>query len=175
MDAGNERRQFRILHREFLFRVIDRELLSAHAQGGDSSKLLLQFVSLLIGISLACCIPAWSFGDVQPPQVRQMFAWGLEHFFIATTMLVVGLFAVLIWDSLFPDRRDVNVLAPLPIRTRTIFLARLAAIASALGLAVGSLHLAAGLVWPLRLGMTPAPEFKMPALTSDPAIPPVAP
>ena len=29
---------------------------------------------------------------------------------IATTMLVVGLFAILSWDSTFPDRRDVMVL-----------------------------------------------------------------
>jgi hypothetical protein len=87
-------------------------------------------------------------------------------------MLVVRLFAVLIWDSLFPDRRDVLVLAPLPIRTRTIFLAKVAAIASALGLAVGSLHLVAGLAWPVRLGMT-ALAFTVPALTADPAIPPV--
>jgi CubicO group peptidase (beta-lactamase class C family) len=172
-DGNIARRQFRVLHREFLFRVIDRELLSSHAQG-DSSKLLLQFVSLLIFIGLVFCIPAWSFDKVQPAQVQLMYAWSLEHFFIATTMLVIGLFAVLIWDSLFPDRRDVLVLAPLPIRTRTIFLAKLAAIASALGLAVGSLHLAAGLVWPLRLSTT-APAFTMPAFTSDPVMPPVAP
>jgi CubicO group peptidase (beta-lactamase class C family) len=170
-DGGTARRQFRILHREFLFRVIDRDLLSAHAQG-DSSKLLVQFVSLLIFIGILFCLPAWSFGSVQPAQVRLMYAWSLEHFFIATTMLVVGLFAVLIWDALFPDRRDVLVLAPLPIRTRTLFLAKVAAIASALGLAVGSLHLVAGLVWPAMLGMT-APAFTMPAFTSDAAIPPI--
>ena len=52
----------------------------------------------------------------------------MEHFLIATTMLVVGLFAVLSWDSTFPDRRDVLVLAPLPVRARTMFLAKVAAV-----------------------------------------------
>jgi hypothetical protein len=37
----------------------------------------------------------------------------VEHFFIATTMLAVGILAVLSWDSTLPDRRDVLVLAPL--------------------------------------------------------------
>ena len=40
-----------MLHREFLFRIVDRELLSTHAQG-DMSKLLLQFAALLIFVSL---------------------------------------------------------------------------------------------------------------------------
>ena len=44
-------RQVRVLHREFLFRIVDRELLSTHAQG-DMSKLLLQFAALLIFVSL---------------------------------------------------------------------------------------------------------------------------
>ena len=79
-------------------------------------------------------------------------AWGAEHFLIATTMLVVGLFAVLSWDSTFPDRRDVLVLAPLPVRARTLFLAKVAAVATALALTVVLLHALAGLAWPLALG-----------------------
>ena len=67
-------------------------------------------------------------------------------------MLVVGLFAVLSWDSTFPDRRDVLVLAPLPVRARTLFLAKVAAAATALGLTVVCLHSAAGLAGPLALG-----------------------
>src|ERR1700733_10441754 len=61
----------------------------------------------------------------------------MEHFLIATTMLVVGLFAVVSWDSMFPDRRDVLILSPLPIRARTLFLAKVAAVATALVLCVG--------------------------------------
>jgi hypothetical protein len=36
-------------------------------------------------------------------------------------MLVVGLFAVLSWESTFPDKRDVLVLGPLPVRAGTMF------------------------------------------------------
>ena len=43
--------QFRVLYREFLFRMVDLELLSAHAQG-DVSRLLGQFASLFVFVSL---------------------------------------------------------------------------------------------------------------------------
>ena len=43
--------QFRVLYREFLFRIVDLELLSAHAEG-DSRTLLGQFASLLIFFSV---------------------------------------------------------------------------------------------------------------------------
>ena len=69
-DTGTARRQFRVLHREFLFRVVDRELVSSHAQGGDASKLLLQLASLLIFVGILFCVPAYDFGSVQPAQVR---------------------------------------------------------------------------------------------------------
>ncbi len=69
-------------------------------------------------------------------------------------MLVVGLFAVLSWDSTFPDRRDVLVLAPLPLRARTMFLAKVAAVATALALTVLTMHSLAGLAWPLALSRT---------------------
>ncbi len=75
----------------------------------------------------------------------------MEHSLIATTMLVVGLFAVLSWDSMFPDRRDVLVLAPLPVRARTLFLAKAAAVSTALALAVVALNVCTGLALPLAL------------------------
>jgi hypothetical protein len=74
----------------------------------------------------------------------------MEHALIATTMLVVGLFAVLSWDSTFPDKRDVLVLAPLPVSTRTLFLAKISASATALCLTVVANGLAS-LAWPLAL------------------------
>ena len=79
-------------------------------------------------------------------------AWGMEHFLIATTMLVVGLFAVLSWDSTFPDRRDVLVLAPLPVRARTLFLAKVAAVATSLSLTVAAFNAFTGFTLPLALG-----------------------
>lgn len=141
--------QFRVLYRQFLFRMVDLELLSVSAQG-DISKLLGQFAGLLVFFSSMLGFGALLFDRRLPPQALQAALWGMEHFLISTTMLVVGLFAVLSWDSTFPDRRDVMVLAPLPIRARTLFLAKVAAAASALGLTVVALNCFAGLGWPLH-------------------------
>jgi hypothetical protein len=139
--------QFRVLYREFLFRMVDLELLSAGAQG-DVSKLLGQFAALLILFSLLISLGAVGIDSRMPPQALLMVTWGMEHFLITTTMLVVGLFAVLSWDSTFPDRRDVLVLAPLPVLARTLFLTKVAAVATALSVTVAALHVFAGLTWP---------------------------
>jgi hypothetical protein len=139
--------QFRILYREFLFRMVDLELLSPQ---GDITKLLGQFAGLLIWISSGLLLGALFFDARRiPPNTLMTVLWGQEHFLIATTMLVVGLFAVLSWESTFLNRRDVMVLAPLPIRVRTMFLAKVASVATSLSLTVVSLHTLAGVAWPV--------------------------
>jgi hypothetical protein len=142
--------QFRVLYRQFLFRMVDLELLSAHAQG-DSGKLLGQFAALMIFFSALQGLIILVWDRRMPPQALLVATWSIEHFLIATTMLAVGLFAVLSWDSTFPDRLDVLVLAPLPVRARTLFLAKVAASASALGVTVVALNAFTGLALPFAL------------------------
>lgn len=166
-------RTFRVLYRLFLFRMVDVELLSAHALG-DANKLLGQFASLLIFISVLLSFWALSFVDAKiAPEAGFAFTLYMEHFLIATTMLVVGIFAVLSWDSIFPDRRDVWVLMPMPIRVRTIFLAKLAATAAALSLVMLLFHSAAGLTWPLAFDVHAEPHVA-PTLSFDPGVPPLS-
>jgi CubicO group peptidase (beta-lactamase class C family) len=163
--------QFRVLYRQFLFRMVDLEVLSAQAMG-DASKLYGQFATLLIAGSIAFAVPALGGFRHMQRDARFLFDWSFEHFLIATTMLTVGLFAVLSWDSTFPDRRDVLVLAPLPVRAKTIFSAKVAAVASALALTVLFLHSAAGLLWPLVLSRDSAPQ-SAPVLSYLPAMAPL--
>jgi len=167
--------QFRVLYREFLFRIVDLELLSSHAEG-DSRTLLGQFAALLIFFSLILALAAGAWAATTndsrlPPLYHIIGAWTAEHFLIATTMLAVGLFAVLSWESTFPDRRDVLVLGPLPVRARTLFLAKVAAVGTALGLTLVALHALAGIAWPLALAQFDS--IPAPALVFDPALPPV--
>lgn len=143
-QADRPKTQFRILYRQFLFRVVDLEVLSASAQG-DANKLIGRFAALLVWISAGFALFAMMTGKM-PSDLKL----ATESNLVATTMLVAGIFAVLSWDSIFPDRRDVFVLAPLPIRAQTIFLAKLAATTTALGLVVVLLHCGAGLTWPFR-------------------------
>lgn len=140
-----EKVQFKILFRQFLLRVVDVELLSASA---DTTKLMGQLITVMLGFSFFISIPVIFGGGRLSDREARVF----EHFLIATTMLVVGLFAVFSWDSTFPDRRDVLVLAPLPVRARTLFLAKVAATGAGLGIAVLALNGFSGLLWPWGFG-----------------------
>jgi len=141
--------QFRVLYRQFLFRIVDLELLSTQ---GEISKLLGQFASLLVFLGLIFSFAVCGLtGDDMPARARLIASWGIEHLLIATTMLIVGLFAVLSWDSMFPDQRDVLVLVPLPVRASTMFLAKVAAIATGLAVTVAALNVLPGFPAPLAL------------------------
>jgi hypothetical protein len=165
--------QFRVLYREFLFRMVDLDLLSTSALG-DMNKLFGQFAALFIfiGIGLAF-VGLIVSGSKMTPQTQVIVLWSAEHFLIATTMLVVGIFAILCWDSTFPTRREVMLLAALPIRARTIFLAKVAAAATAFAVTIVTLHFAAGFTWAMALNPDVPPQ-PAPALNFEPAMPPVS-
>ncbi len=135
--------QFRVLHRQFLLRVVDLEALSIEA---DIPRFLGQFAGILIFISLMRAIGALFF---PPPPSR---AWQVEQGQISNMLLVIGLCSVITWDATFPDRRDLAVLGPLPVRPRTILLAKLSATCGLLGIAIVSLNFASSCSWALVFG-----------------------
>jgi len=150
-----DKRQFRILYRQFLFRMVDVELLSSAAQG-DISKLLGRFAAIVVFLGLWLGVGViLTAGAARGGGAGLLLIWAEEHFLIATTLLAVGLFAVIGWDSIFPDRREVMVVGPLPVRARTFLLAKAAAVAGALGLAVGVLNALTGLAVPLFFSAAP--------------------
>ena len=65
---------------------------------------------------------------------------------------VLGLITVVTWDSTFPDRRDVLILAPLPVRPRTILAAKITASSVIIGLAVLALNALPSLAVSVSLG-----------------------
>jgi hypothetical protein len=130
--------QFRVLCRQFLLRVIDLEALSIKA---DVTAFLGQFSGILIMFSLILSARAvMSF----PTETQ-------ETLFFLTT-LAVGLITVVTWDSTFPDRRDVLILAPLPVRPRTILAAKITASSVIIGLAVLALNALPSLAVSVSLG-----------------------
>jgi pimeloyl-ACP methyl ester carboxylesterase len=135
----DERNQFRILFRDFLSRMVDMEILSAR---GDPQKLLAQFAALLAALSFVVgLMMVQTYASSLLPHAKLVVAaWGDEEFLIGITIAVVGLFSVIAWNTVLPDRRDSFVLGPLPVRLRTIFLAKAAAIATALGVSIAAVN-----------------------------------
>ena len=143
-----ERQQFRILRRLFLSRIIDLDILSLR---GEPQKLLVQVASMLAALSLVLtlyAVPKYAITKLKPHQLL-VAAWGDQEFFIATTMAVVGLFTVLCWDTIFPQKRDVLVLLPLPVRPRVMVAAKMAAVGGALGVSIIATNVFLGLSYPL--------------------------
>ncbi|HEY2013795.1 MAG TPA: hypothetical protein VGH38_09860, partial [Bryobacteraceae bacterium] len=154
----DERRQFRVLYRDFLFRMVDVELFSA---GGEIGKLMGQFAAMLAAFSFVLMIwivPAVARSPL--PHAKLLTAiWPVEEFLIATTMAIAGLFTILAWNAVQPDRRDCLVLGLMPLRARTIFLAKLAALGTALGVSLAATNLFTGLTFPFLTGSEGAGPF----------------
>src|SRR5579872_2152103 len=127
--------------------MVDLELLSSH---GDLQKLLGQCGALLAALSFVMAVlmvPRYAASRLSP-QALAIAAWGDEEFLISTTMAVAGLFAVVAWNAVLPDRRDSLVLGPLPIRMRTILAAKTTAMLTGLGVTIFAANVFTGISFP---------------------------
>lgn len=119
------RGQFRALVRHFFGRFFDNEFVAGNA---DAHATVVKILALLA--TPGFCLPFFRYItylklDHYPPEARLPVLWYDRCFFISFATLVMGGATVLEWDALFPDRRDYASLIPLPIRARTIFLAKI--------------------------------------------------
>lgn len=150
MTNAAENRQFRILHRDFLSRMIDIELISA---GGSARDLLIRFAAMLLALGFLISylmVPRYVLSDLPHARLAR-FAWGDEEFLISLTIALVSLCAVMTWSNVFPDRRDSLILGLLPIRLPVMMAARFAAIGTVLGGAILTANALTGLAFPLAL------------------------
>ena len=149
--------QFRVLYRDFLRRMVDLELLSAR---GDLNQLIVLFGGLLAAFSLVLMIYVTPpiVNSRLAPEVLARAAWGTQEFLISTTIVVAGMFTTVCWDALLPTRTDILVMGTLPVRKWTIFRAKIAAIASALGACVFAVNSFTGLAIPY-MALPPGPTW----------------
>lgn len=146
----DESSPFLTLYRQFQYRSVDLELLSLQ---GDITKLLGQFAALLLFVGAGLALGTLSVGDPGVPADEVLRrAWRIEHTLIASTMLVTGIFAVLSWETTFPNLLDVMVLGTLPIKAGTIFAAKTSATASTLALAVLSINALSSVTLSMAMG-----------------------
>ena len=149
-----ERDQFRMLYRSFLTRIVDLELLSSR---GDIGKLLGQLTAILAAFSFTVAMffaPRFATSQIVREKLA-VYAWNDVEFLISSTMVIAGLFSVLAWNAVLPDRRDCLVLGLLPLRTRTIFSAKVAAIGASLGIAIVAADIFTGICYPFIVAAPP--------------------
>lgn len=149
---GREQRQFRALVRLFAYRFFDTDILSVR---GDLSALLSQFAALLAALSLVLALAtapkyAGLYQLLTPAQLHAA-AWADQEYLISTSMAIIGVFTLLLWDALFPDRRDCMILGAMPVRIPAVFGAKLAALGAAVALAVVAVNSFTGLVCPFLI------------------------
>ena len=101
---------FTLLIRHFFGRFFDTEALSPQ---GDPQANVTQTLGIL-------AVPSAFFVLVFRP--LGLFGWSLvavRYIFLSISMIVMGFIMVFEWDALFPDRRDYQILTPLPLRLST--------------------------------------------------------
>ncbi len=125
---------FKDLARHFFQRFFDNEMVSPR---GDVRMSLANILGLLAmpGVMIPIFL-MFKYALVAYVNAANFEAstWFDKMFFLTWAMGAMGIITVLEWDALFPDRRDYAILTPLPLRMRTVFAAKLAALAGFLGI-----------------------------------------
>ena len=127
----NEVSQFRELARHFFNRFFDNDLVAATSDDADMRATVVNILAMLAAPGMLLPFLFMSkYVKLQdaPMYVRDLASLGEKEFFICFSMTVMGLVTVIEWEMLFPDRRDYANLTPLPIRLRTMFGAKIAAL-----------------------------------------------
>jgi hypothetical protein len=120
--------QYTALVRHFFGRFFDNEFVAQNTDMHVTVTKILGMLAALSGLLPILRYITYLQLDAYPPAARLPALWCDRSLLISFTMLVMGGVTVLEWDALFPDRRDYVSLIPLPIRARTIFLAKIGAL-----------------------------------------------
>ncbi|MGH9394947.1 MAG: hypothetical protein ACRD1E_12310, partial [Terriglobales bacterium] len=111
-----------LLYRHFLRSFFISDML---APGGDPRLLAITAAAFFATPGLVLCMYMSIFGS-------RLNTDPALAFFMALTMLLAGLLALVEWDELLPSRLDYLILRPLPVRMGAIVAAKLLAMAALL-------------------------------------------
>ncbi|HLK69222.1 MAG TPA: hypothetical protein VKU19_37575 [Bryobacteraceae bacterium] len=137
--SGDPDRPFALLVRHFFGRFFDTESLSPQ---GDPHVNVNQALGILAAPGAFFVIVCRPLG---------LWGWSLEvvrYLFLSISMIVMGLIMVLEWDALFPDRRDYQILTPLPLRLSSLFFAKTIALGLFLVIFLIDVNFFGAFFWP---------------------------
>jgi hypothetical protein len=117
----------RLLTRLFVRRLLDNDLISPHADRHDSLGVVYAVVlSLAVFVTFFVATPYLS-AYILLPGPTALSALPDRFLFIAASLAVSAVAALLVWDALGLEPRDAAILGPLPIAPWTITRAKLLA------------------------------------------------
>jgi hypothetical protein len=119
----SEWRQFRLLVRTSIGRLMDVALASRDT---DATQFAIWSLALLITPSFLYGVKMFGKYNwlARRPDVLERVVLVDRLFYIVYAMLACALLASMLWDALFPDRQDQEVVGVLPVRPRTLAAAR---------------------------------------------------
>ncbi len=139
--AVNSRDQVRALTRAFLSRYFESEITTT------TDDLKGSFFWLLAALAMpGVFIPwlmvfDWHLVAMFQGADRLREASGAEKtFYLGFSMIASGLLTAIAWSSLLPDHRDTLILGTLPVKPRTVVIAKLAALAGYIAIVAVSMH-----------------------------------
>jgi hypothetical protein len=130
-------RQFRLLSRDAIRRLLDAAMFSPESDGMEFAIWMLALIATPPAFFAANQIFLYAALVKAPQEVVEQIALGHRLFFVVYGMLATTLLAALTWESLFPDGSDQEIVGVLPVRAHTYAAARLGA-AISIGVAVAA-------------------------------------
>ena len=161
---AREWRQFRLLRRDSLRRLLNAAVLSRDADPW-------QFA--IFGTAFLAVPPSmFAFGQMfKYAALRRAVPIELEQivlidrmFFIVYAMVTAALLAALTWEALLPDRVDQEITGVLPVRARTVAGAQLAAALTLALLFAAAIHVPAAVTFALIAAANPLVGHVVPIL-----------
>jgi hypothetical protein len=113
--------KYMILIRHFMVRLANNELVSFQDERQDMQAA--GFAMLTIGGGLLAHMVFGKFLLVHS-SIKITSTWTEHTYFFGFLMAVTGLVSLTVWDHFFLDRFDFQNLAALPLKSRTLFIAR---------------------------------------------------
>lgn len=125
--------QHQHLVKHFFWRFFDLEAISTpQFDPVQKNALKIRILAGLLFPGAFWCMeqcPKYAFIKYHLPTAEfQKAVLSDKIFFLSLSMILLGFIAVYEWETLLPDRKDYLILTHLPIRTRTIFSAKMTAL-----------------------------------------------
>jgi hypothetical protein len=137
--------QFVLLTRHFFARLFRNDAVDFEDQMKERLIAVLSILAMIVGWSSEMILFKYHF----VPDVN--LSWQEKNYLFTLIMIIFGMVTLLEWDVLFPDRRDFLNLAPLPVRLRTIFAAKLASFMLFVGLFSSAMNSLSSLLFAMNL------------------------